>query len=107
MRVDPSALMSGAQWRKAWPEVVDNGDDDKSALNFRKTRRRSEENPDPTYHLSYDEKVFDTQQSLIATEKITSITLVSMELKVIMLKTRFIIQKLKNMKNLRSHPQSD
>ena len=55
--------MSGAHWRKAWPEGVDNGDDDESVLDFGTTRRRSSENPwnpDPTYPWSYDEEVFDT-----------------------------------------------
>ena len=70
--------MSGAHWRKAWPEGVDNGDDDESVLDFGTTRRRSSENPwnpDPTYPWSYDEEVFDTQQSLNAAEKITGSSL--------------------------------
>jgi len=44
--------MSGAHRRKVWPEGVDNGNDDKSVLDFGTTKRGSEKNPwnpDTTY----------------------------------------------------------
>ena len=65
--------MSGAHWRKSWPEGVDNGDDDEDVIGDFGTNLRKAENPwnpDPTYPWSYDEEVFDTQNSLNAAEKI-------------------------------------
>ena len=66
--------MSGAHWRKSWPEGVDNGDDDEAVIgDWGTSNRRPAENPwnpDPTYPWSYDEEVFDTQKSLNAAEKI-------------------------------------
>ena len=56
--------MSGAHWRKSWPEGVDNGDDDEAVIgDWGTSKRRPAENPwnpDPTYPWSYDEEVFDT-----------------------------------------------
>merc|ERR1711998_626288 len=60
--------MSGAHWRKQWPEGVDNGDDDSDILNMGREGRhkvKTEVTHKPfKWEWQYDEDVIGTQDSL-------------------------------------------
>ena len=70
--------MSGVHWRKAWPERVDNSNDDESVLDFGTTR--SEEKPwnlGKTNPWSYDEEVLILKPFLMPLSKLRVTLLVS------------------------------
>ena len=66
--IDPGALMSGAHWRKRWPEGIDDGNDDADILNIggegRTKIKRTFEHKPFKWEWQYDEDVINTQESL-------------------------------------------
>merc|ERR1712151_1175679 len=66
--IGPDSLMSGAHWRKQWPEGVDDGDDDADVLNLGREGRqkiKTEHAHTPfKWEWQYDEDVIGTQDSL-------------------------------------------
>ena len=66
--IDPDALMSGAHWRKRWPEGIDDGNDDADILNIggngRDKIKRTHEHKPFKWEWTYDEDVINTQESL-------------------------------------------
>ena len=66
--IDADDLMSGAHWRKQWPEGVDDGNDDADVLNLGRDGRhkiKTEVKHTPfKWEWQYDEDVIGTQDSL-------------------------------------------
>ena len=75
MGIDKGDLMQNnpSHWRKAWPEGIDNGQDDADVLGRLDTKRRSHKDKEKpvTYPWSYDEDVIHTGKSLAMAEDMT------------------------------------
>ena len=63
--IDKKELMSGAHWRKSWPEGVDDGDDDDLVMHL-KGKGRKWKKPDPVlkYEWNLDPEVVDSAKHL-------------------------------------------
>ena len=62
-----------SHWRKAWPEGIDNGQDDSDVLGRLDTKKRSHKDARKmeTYPWQYDEDVIHTGNSLALSEEAT------------------------------------
>ena len=68
--IDKEDLITGHQWRRAWPYGIDTGEDDSDVLNMRggASEKKKKKEDELKYPWSYDDDVVKTQASIKSAE---------------------------------------